>query len=223
MIIRIVLTFSLLLASPMIFAIDHTGSILETMNSGGYTYAKVKENNKEYWIAGNQTVLKGNDVISYTERMKMTDFTSKTLNRKFDQLMFVANITIGDKVASPVVNNPHPDITSTTSVKEHFKKVEGGYTVAELFSRRSELQGKTVKVRGKVVKVNNGIMKSNWIHIQDGTGSTGTNDIVFIAKTETAKVDSKVIASGTLVVDKDFGYGYKYNVIIEDSSFNVEN
>ena len=222
--LKLSVTLALLLTSPLSWSIDHTGTILETMNSGGYTYAKIKENQKEFWIAGTNTVVKVGDVISFSEQMNMPSFNSKTLNRTFKDLLFVGSITQGSSVASapPVsTNSVHEKIAAPVAKVSKLEKAEGGFTVSELFSKKAELKGKMVKVRGTVVKVSNGIMKTNWIHIQDGTGSTGTEDIIFTAKTDTANVGDVVLASGTLVTDQDFGYGYKYAVIVENSSFEV--
>jgi hypothetical protein len=57
-------------------------------------------------------------------------------------------------------------------------KAEGGMTVAEVFARPGHaLAGQNVTVRGKVVKTNVGVMGQNWIHVRDGSGAEGTNDL----------------------------------------------
>ena len=65
-------------------------------------------------------------------------------------------------------------------------------------------------------------MKLDWVHIQDGTGSKEQNneDIVFTTKEIKFKAGDSVIAKGKLIIDKDFGYGYFYKVIIQESSFS---
>ncbi|MFC1844004.1 DNA-binding protein [Thermodesulfobacteriota bacterium] len=96
---------------------------------------------------------------------------------------------------------------------------ENSYTVNEIFSKASELNGKTVVIRGKVVKVSPRIMGRNWIHIQDGTGSpeANTHDLV-ITTSQDAGADWDVITmEGVLAANKDFGAGYSYAVIIEDA------
>ncbi|MBW2519369.1 MAG: nucleotide-binding protein, partial [Deltaproteobacteria bacterium] len=100
-------------------------------------------------------------------------------------------------------------------------KAEGGQTVADIFAQKDELTGKPVTVRGKVVKFSPEIMGKNWIHIQDGTGEPGMNDLT-ITTSATAQMGDTVTISGTLVTDKDFGYGYKYDLIIEDAEVTVE-
>ena len=93
--------------------------------------------------------------------------------------------------------------------------------VADIFAKKAELSGKIITVHGKVVKVNLGIMGANWLHVQDGSGEAGTNDITVTTRGE-AKVDDKVIITGTLSTDKDFGSGYKYAVIIENAVVTAE-
>ncbi|MHB8174048.1 MAG: DNA-binding protein, partial [Nitrospirota bacterium] len=92
------------------------------------------------------------------------------------------------------------------------------HTIAEVFQGRASLSGKTVSVRGKVVKVSNGIMGNNWLHLQDGTGdaSKGTNSLVVTTKDDAA-VGDVVTATGLITPDKDFGFGYKYDVIMEQA------
>lgn len=92
-------------------------------------------------------------------------------------------------------------------------------TIEEIYANKAELKGKTVRVHGKVVKVSTAIMGRNWIHIEDGTGSGDKVKIVFRSKTETATVGTEVTATGRLDVDVDFGMGYFYPVIVEDTTF----
>ena len=72
-------------------------------------------------------------------------------------------------------------------------------------------------VRGQVVKVNEGIMSLNWIHLQDGTDDAGNFDLT-ITTLETAKVGDIVTFEGTVILNKDFGAGYSYELILEEGS-----
>ena len=89
-------------------------------------------------------------------------------------------------------------------------------TVESIYLEKSKLSGKQVSVRGKVVKVNNGIMKRNFLHIQDGTGKKDTNDLI-ITSNQTAAVGDDITVTGTVVLDTDFGFGYKYPLLVEKS------
>ncbi len=66
-----------------------------------------------------------------------------------------------------------------------------------------------------------GIMGTCRMPLGEGTGSEGTNDLT-VTTQAMAKVGDTVVARGVLVADKDFGYGYKYEVIIEDGTITAE-
>ena len=93
------------------------------------------------------------------------------------------------------------------------------YTVSEAYEKAAKLDKKTVVVRGKVVKVSKGIMGKNWVHLRDGSGDPGkgTNNLV-VTTQDVPIVGDVVTAKGTLYKDKDFGAGYKYQVIVEEAS-----
>jgi len=101
-------------------------------------------------------------------------------------------------------------------------KAEGGKTVAEVYAEKDALVDSTVAVRGKVVKVNAGIMDKNWLHLRDGSGEEGTNDLTVTTSAELPAVGATVLVSGKLAKDKDFGMGYQYPVILEDAEVTVE-
>jgi len=224
---RLALLLFLLIASPLTWAVAHTGTVLETMNSGGYIYAKVTEKQKEFWIAGpvtGQTLHKG-DTITFRQQMWMSGFTSKTLGRTFKKLLFVDAIRLKSDSVPKLTESMHSKMVQSDlpTVKiSNLSKASGGYRVAEVYEQKATLKGKIIKVHGEVVKVSNGIMQTNWVHIQDGSGKVGSNDLIFRSKTDTAKVGSRVIAEGTLATDQDLGYGYKYPVLVEDASFKVD-
>ena len=96
-------------------------------------------------------------------------------------------------------------------------------TVAALYKDTASLAGKTISATGKVVKVNNGIMGRNFVHVQDGTGDAkgGTNNLVVTSK-QTAAVGDKVTISGLVVLNRDFGSGYSYPLIIEEATVTVK-
>jgi hypothetical protein len=155
----------------------------------------------------------------------MPNFESKTLNRTFEQIIFASSIMVGgaDQTMptdpAPVAK---PQATPNAQVDlSGIVKPEGGKTVTEIFAGRQELNGKNVLLRGKVVKYMTGIMGKNWLHVKDGTGTPGSDDLVVTTQIE-AKVGDTVLVNGTLVTDKDFGSGYRYDVIVEDAEVTVE-
>ena len=90
-------------------------------------------------------------------------------------------------------------------------------TVAALNQNKAALAGQTISVKGKVVKVNNGVMGRNFLHLQDGTGDASSNDLVVTSK-QTAKIGDEVTISGVVAVNRDFGSGYAYPLLIEEAS-----
>jgi hypothetical protein len=109
-------------------------------------------------------------------------------------------------------------IVPSNDVKVEKAEGENAYTIAELFTKKGELNDKKVKVRGKVVKVSMMIMGKNWLHLQDGTGdaNSSSHDLVVTTAGEAQK-DAVVVVEGTLHADRDFGSGYRYDVIVEDA------
>jgi hypothetical protein len=219
-----------------------TGEIVETMDSGGYTYVLLDTGSEKIWAASPVTAVKVGQKASVPKGMMMTNFASKTLDRTFDEIYFVEGIypvggmPAGDhpKAEHPTSEHPgsehpqaeHPGSTmggghTNTKVEdaavEGVAKVAGGHTVAEIFAQSSALSGQTVKVRGKVVKFSANIMGTNWVHIQDGTKGdlTVTTDAV-------VATGDLVVVEGPLTVNKDFGAGYKYDAIIEKATVTKE-
>ena len=96
-------------------------------------------------------------------------------------------------------------------------------TVAALYKDKATLAGKTISVQGKVVKVNNGIMGRNWVHVQDATGDAkGGNNILIVTSKQTAKVGDQVTISGVVAINRDFGSGYSYPLLVENATVTVK-
>jgi len=216
----------------------HSGTVLETMNSGGYTYIKVDTGDGEIWAAAPQFAVEAGDRVSMAAGLPMEGFRSKTLDQDFDVLYMVDSVTVGDALPSedapPGMPAGHPAMKGSTGVpaghpvvdsgSDEFdltgiEKAAGGFTVEDLYANRSELAGQRVKVRGKVVKFTPAIMGTNFAHLRDGTGDKEqrTDDLT-VTTDETLTVGQTVTVEGMLAVDKDFGYGYHYEVIMEKAT-----
>lgn len=90
-------------------------------------------------------------------------------------------------------------------------------TVETINKNKSSMLGQMIKAEGKVVKVNNGIMRRNFIHVQDGTGDADNNNLI-VTSTQTAAVGDLVVVSGVVMLNRDFGGGYMYPLLIEDAT-----
>ena len=197
------------------------GEIIETMNAAGYTYVLLNTGSGKIWAAATETSVKVGQRVSVPAGGLMTDFSSKTLNRTFDKIYFVSGI-YPEGTLEKTTDQGHGMAGSSRTVvteahAEGVAKAEGGYTVEEILSRSSELDGQKVKVRGRVVKFTADIMGTNWMHIQDGTQS----DLTVTTDTLVAKGDL-VLVEGILSVNKDFGAGYVYPAIIEKATVTKE-
>ncbi len=120
---------------------------------------------------------------------------------------------------------PHPVPTEMAAADVDLSgidKAEGGMTVEEIFTNKDELGETKVVVRGKVVKVNPEIMGKNWLHVRDGTGSGNTSDLTVTTSGDLPEVGDTVVVTGQVSLNKDFGLGYQYDVILEDAEVTVE-
>jgi hypothetical protein len=219
-----------------------TGKVLESMNSGGYSYINLQKNGGgKVWIAVPETKITVGQQMSFKEGLVMTNFQSKTLKRSFDSIIFsngiipqsktdVAKTPPKDLSVPPIITSADPKknqkivigsqpaVASKGKVSVTKAKGPNAYTIEEIYNKSAKLNTKKVVVHGKVVKASTGIMRKTWIHIQDGTGSQakGTHNLVCTTK-GTANVGDIITVSGTVAKDRDFGYGYRYNVILEDA------
>lgn len=217
-----------------------TGKVLETMNAATYTYVLVESGGKKIWAAAPQFEVKVGDTVAIAEAMPMSNYHSKTLNRTFDVVYFSGNVRVnGNRAAgtpsatsstalSAIVGSDLPKGHPTPAAAgapapnlSNIKRAANGQTVAEIHAGKAKLTGQPIAVRGRVVKYNGNIMGKNWLHVRDGSGSEGTNDLT-VTTDAVVKVGDLVVVTGTLAADRDFGAGYKYGLIVENAKVAVE-
>jgi len=129
---------------------------------------------------------------------------------------------IGDPAEAQMTHPPMGKLPDTQAVEiGQIKKAEDGQTVSEIITGRKGLAGKNVTIRAKVVKFTPDIMDKNWLHVQDGSGDDGTNDLI-VTTDAAVNVGDVVLVRGVVSVDRDFGYGLKYPVIIENADVLLE-
>lgn len=214
-------------------AAGYTGTVKQTMNSGGYTYVLLSTSSGDVWLAGPETKVKVGQKISSGEGMLMQGFNSKTLKRTFDKIYFVNALggaaAGGAAGGAPGMANPHAGmpLSGQTAPSVSVGKPKAGsvkkatHTVGELFFQPKLLAGKTVEVRGVVTKYNEGIMGSNWIHLMDGSGQPGKDDLV-VTTSQKVKAGDRIVAKGKVAVDRDLGSGYFFPVLLESATVRVE-
>ncbi len=231
---KLLLTAVAVLAfSPLASAADLTGTVIESMDSGGYTYLHIKTAaGEKKWAAVTKTKIEKGDKATVVNTMDMQDFESPTLKRKFDVIAFglrggadadsagaPAAPHSGTKGAAPSGITPHGGRAAAKGPIRVTKAAGSeGRTVAEIYAQKEVLAGKEVVVTGQVVKINNNILDRNWAHLRDGTGSAddGSDDLTVILKDDAA-LSQVITVRGKVTLDKDLGGMYQFPVAVEDA------
>jgi hypothetical protein len=197
----------------------HIAKVVDKIPVKGYTYLQVKENKNEYWIAVPTMEIENGETVYFSKFMVMENFHSDNIDKTFDKILFVEDAR---KSTTPdEMKKIHSGATSTEKQQINIEPLKDGMTILQIYNDKSDLKGKVVNVKGKVVKFNKQIMNRNWIHIQDGTGNENEFDLVVTSDQDT-KVGDIIVAEGTLSVDKDFGAGYFFPVIVENAKIQIQ-
>lgn len=199
------------------------GKVTDVLEAAGYTYAEVDTGKEKVWAAAATTPLKVGDMVAFTTEMRMQNFHSSAMNRDFPIIYFVNRFVVDDESlanASTAMDSPHDKIkpASSATVIKGINKAEGGNTIAEIHADKQKFNGKAIRVRGQVTKYNANVMGKNWLHIRDSS----TLDDLTITTSNASAIDAIVVVEGKLTLDKDFGYGYVYPLIVEDASLIKE-
>ena len=189
----------------------HQVVVIEKIAAGAYIYLKVSEKDKEYWMAIPGRPIEIGATYYYDQGMEMGKFESKSLKRTFDHIVFAQGVRDNkDAVKTAkkrIVNKGNSKVVNVD-------KATNGIRIAELFKNPEAYQNKQVIIKAQVVKVNNGIMGVNFMHLQDGTKGNGQFDIT-VTSNDRFRVGSVVTIKGIVVLNKDFGAGYSYDVLVE--------
>ena len=191
--------------------------VQEVVQATSYTYLKVKEADSEFWIAVTKREIQAGAEISFAGGLEMKNFESKDLQRTFETVYFVDRIIGGGVPATQQsMSMPRPVKPELEKKEISIEPAAGGITIGELFANRDSYADKTVLIKGQVTKVNRAIMEKNWVHLQDGTGDSGNFDLTITTNDE-ANVGDVVTFEGKITLNKDFGAGYSYEVIMEQA------
>jgi len=191
----------------------------EIHQTGSYTYLQVTENNEQYWMAVTLADVKKGSTYYFSEIMEMNDFYSKELDRNFESIFFVGNFSDKPIPAQPQTMQSAPQTGIRPEIQKQdlsIEPVDGSISLAELYERRLELNGQTVKVVGQVAKFNPSIMSRNWVHIQDGTGTEEFFDLTVTTQDMVSPGDI-ILFEGKITLQKDFGSGYYYEILMEEA------
>jgi hypothetical protein len=160
-------------AAPVASAAGNEGTILETMDSGSYTYARLDLCGAEAWVAGPQTAVKLGDVVALQGNMPMRDFHSSTLDRTFAAIRFVSGMRVKDGPADcsgsvPPGHPPMPAPVATPSAAAGSRQGRVVQTMESAGYRYAEVDfcGSTSWIAGPATPVEVGQT------IETGPGST---------------------------------------------------
>jgi hypothetical protein len=222
-----------------------TVKVKEVQQVGGYTYLLVKGNGKgpEYWVAVSSMLASPGETYHYQGGLLMENFHSNELDRTFESVLFVDAIYPGEapkgNLASaqtsdagsamsssgggniPMHGTPQGDTPGSRVVEEKsnvkVETAEGAISIADLYADPSAFEGKKIRVTGQVTKFNPSIMDRNWIHLQDGTEYQGKFDLTATSG-EFFETGNTITLEGILALNRDFGYGYSYELLLENAS-----
>jgi hypothetical protein len=205
----------------------HEITAKESINTSEYTYVRASESGEDIWLVVPKTGIKIRGIYYYQGGMLMENFKSKELNKTFPSVLFLEGLSDNKdklllKSVSQAINQnseeKHVNVNTSnlSKLNLNIKTDKGGATISELFAKKEMYSGKIVKITGLVTKFSPDIMKKNWAHLQDGTENAGKFDLT-VTTSALIKQGDTVTFEGKIAINKDFGYGYNYEVLMEDA------
>lgn len=194
----------------------------EVLNTEKYSYVRVTEGEEEFWIAVGKRPIEIGETYYYKGGLLKKNFQSREFNRVFETVYLVSNLLTrpanagsGSAVDQALTRlNGGPNTASSDIDPDDVTPAEGAIPIAELLKNKEKYNGKTIKVTGKCVKVNPMIMGRNWLHLIDASVEEGD---LTITTQEAIPAGAVVTLEGTISLNKDFGAGYRYDIIMENA------
>ena len=188
----------------------------EVLHTSRYTYMHVVEEGQKSWIAIPRKEVETGVTYYYRGGLKKVNFNSAELDRTFETVYLVSDVSTDPNLSSGMtMQEGHGQIAESQATGD-IQAPPGGISLAELLANKKKYEGQTVKVRGKCVKVNNMIMNRNWVHIRDAS-LTDENEDLTLTTTDVVALGAVVAFEGKITLNKDFGAGYKYEIIMEEA------
>ena len=128
------------------------GKVVESMDAGSYTYILLENNTKKTWVAVPTTKVSVGQELRLKPGTEMGKFSSKTLNRTFDNIIFTSGPVNEQKQELP---SGHPSIekeNNSDAMVEKISKQMKGHTMGG----GQSMGGAPVKLAGKVVETLDG-------------------------------------------------------------------
>ncbi len=233
-IIKLIFCFTLLSTPFLVDAqesgknvITHKVIITEVLQTSIYTYLHAKEYDSLIWLVVPTIVANVGETYYYVDGLIIQPFEATKLHKLFDAVVFIETVSKNP----PSIKNPQAGSTSSNQANDqpyvrkspqpekidiNVEKARDGISIAELFANKSTYADKIVKIKGKVTKYTSAVMGRNWIHIQDGSALNDKYDLTVTLQAE-IKVGDVVTLEGKIDLNKDFGYGYFFDIIMQDA------
>lgn len=192
--------------------------VKEVLQTTQYTFIRTSEDGQDHWFAAPSMDARIGTVYYYDQGKKVTNFESRELNRVFDEITLLVDIydaDSGNKQNAEEKDETHTATINNERVEISVEPALDGIPLATLIKNKKSYKNKRVKIRGMVTKFNPSIMGKNWVHIQDGTEYKGAFDLT-ITTQEVVNTGDIVTFEGKIALDRDFGFGYYYELLMEE-------
>jgi hypothetical protein len=93
----LIICITLTLVAGQVLAAGIQGTVVETMNAGGYTFVQIDNSGQKLWAAAPKTQVMVGDEVEVVGGMEMKNFTSKSLGRTFPSIFFAQRLTKAPK------------------------------------------------------------------------------------------------------------------------------
>lgn len=194
----------------------HHVTVKEVLPTTKYVYLLVEEDGNEFWISTSKFEVKPGEVYFYRDGLLKNNFHSTEHNRTFEKLYLVSQLVKADhgNASGGGMEQGGTTVQSDTPVQPKNVVVPGSIRISDLVANAKKYEGKEIQVSGVITKVNAKIMSRNWLHIKDG--SKDDYDLV-VTTSQGIPEGHTVTLKGKVSLNKDFGAGYKYELIVEDA------
>lgn len=198
----------------------HSVKVNEVLETSKYLYLNVTENEEKFWIATRIMDVVVGETYYYKGGLLKTNYESKDFNRVFEKIYLISSNLVAANHATTtgkdnLSKNKQTIKPTPVPVKATTKKIEvkGSMKISELVANSAKYEGKTIQISGICVKSNPNIMNKNWMHLKDGS----QDDFDLVITSDTFIPEGTIVTmTATVTLNKDFGAGYKYDLILEN-------
>jgi hypothetical protein len=190
----------------------HTVKVKEVLPTTKYVYLLVEEDGEDYWVSTLKFEVNVGEIYFYREGLLKNNFHSTEHNRTFDKVYLVSQLVKADHAAGATGEVKSSEDNSAPVASKNVV-VPGSVRISDLVANPKKYGDKEIQVSGVITKVNVNIMNRNWLHIKDGS----KDDYDMVVTTDQSIPEGHTVTlKGKVSLNKDFGAGYKYQIIIEE-------